>query len=144
MDKIIKPTTTAMLLIASGTIVAIVLWRLHGDVTVGRRLVENHCGVCHDITPDKKNERGPYLWGIVDRPVGAALGYKYSQAYTTYTREHPFLWTEDNLDRFLTNPQEFIPNVRMSEHRVEHQIAFDGIEDQANRRDLIAYLKRLR
>ncbi|MBF0152391.1 MAG: c-type cytochrome [Magnetococcales bacterium] len=143
MDNLIKPTTFAMLLVALGTIVAIIFWRLHGDVMVGRRLVENHCGVCHDVTPEKKNEKGPFLWGIVNRPVGAAQGYKYSQAFMKHTQEHPFIWTEDNLNRFLTNPQQFIPNVRMSEHRIENQISFDGIEDPANRRDLIAYLKRL-
>ncbi|MBF0425110.1 MAG: c-type cytochrome [Magnetococcales bacterium] len=143
MNNLIKPATLAMLLLTLGALSLIFLWRSHGDVSIGRRLTENHCGVCHDISPEKKNQKGPFLWGIVNRPVGAAQGYRYSQAFMKHVQEHPFIWTEENLDTFLANPQQFIPNVRMSEHRVEHQISFDGIEDATNRHDLITYLKRL-
>ena len=42
------------------------------------------------------------------------------------------MWTEDNLDRYLENPREFLTGGRM---------AFAGVPSAEDRADLIAYLK---
>lgn len=120
------------------------LWvRLRADVGIGERLAKNSCSVCHDLTNAKKNKRGPYLWGIVNRPAGS-VDFLYSGPFLSRIRDNPVVWTEENLERFITHPALFIPQIQMAEHTTEHPFAFDGMDSSVNRRDLIAWLKTLR
>ena len=118
--------------------------RMQPDVEMGARLVENNCGVCHDLGREAKNEKGPYLWGILNRPAGSAVGYDYSSAFMEMSQSKSIIWNEENLERFITDPNQFIPQTRMAQHDAKHPLAFDGIQSSANRRDVIAYLKTLR
>ncbi len=43
-------------------------------------------------------------------------------------------WTEDNLDRWLTNPSTLVPGTKM----------FFKIDDPQARADIVAYLKELK
>ncbi|HIJ83223.1 MAG TPA: c-type cytochrome [Magnetococcales bacterium] len=120
------------------------LWiRMRADTQIGERLAKNNCDVCHDMTRSKKTEKGPYLWGIVGRPAGS-VDYPYSGPFLNRIQETPLVWTEENLERFITNPTLFIPQVQMAQHTVEHPLAFEGMDSSANRRDLVAWLKTLR
>ncbi|MBF0308175.1 MAG: c-type cytochrome [Magnetococcales bacterium] len=133
-----------LLLLGLATILvfAYLLWR--GDAEMGRRIVENNCGVCHDLTLTRKNIKGPYLWGLVGRPAGSAEGFAYSDAFLSMAREKSLVWTPENIDKFMTHPDSFIPNSKMTEKKKTHIISFDGIDSEANRRDLIAFLKTLK
>ncbi|MBF0625862.1 MAG: c-type cytochrome [Magnetococcales bacterium] len=142
--SLVKPIAFGMLIAALGTLAGLTLWRMQGDVAIGKRLVENHCAVCHDLTAGMKNQRGPYLWGLLDRPAGAVPGFEYSKAFKERVAHEPFDWTEQNLDKFLANPAGLIPDVSMAQRKTPHQLAFDGIEVRGDRRDLITYLKTLR
>jgi cytochrome c len=46
-------------------------------------------------------------------------------------RNAKIVWTEENLDKWLTNPQDFIPGTKM----------FYEVKDPQDRADLIAFLK---
>ncbi|MBF0414809.1 MAG: cytochrome c family protein [Magnetococcales bacterium] len=128
----------ALLVVAAG------FWiRSRADLQIGERLAKNNCNVCHDLTRAKKNEKGPYLWGIVNRPAGS-VDFPYSGPFLNHIHANPVVWSEDNLERFLANPGLFIPQIRMAQHTVEHPFAFDGMDSAANRRDLVAWLKTLR
>jgi cytochrome c len=65
--------------------------------------------------------------GIVGRAAGAISGYNYSPAL----RHAKITWTEENLDKWLTDPQAFIPGTKM----------FYEVQNPQDRADLIAFLK---
>ena len=70
---------------------------------------------------------GPNLHAVFGREIGTAEGFTYSQA----VQDANFVWDADHLDHWLQNPQTFLPGNRM---------AFAGVRDETQRRDLIAYL----
>jgi len=65
--------------------------------------------------------------GVVGRVAGTVPDYKYSQAL----KSSNIIWTESNLDKWLANPQGFLPGTKMS-YKV------DNTQDRA---DLIAFLR---
>ncbi len=94
-----------------------------GDASRGEVLYQG-CQDCHSI---EKNDVGPMHKGIVGRQAGAISGYNYSPAL----RNAKITWTEENLDKWLTDPQAFIPGTTM----------FYEVQNAQDRADLIAFLK---
>jgi cytochrome c len=92
----------------------------------GRRVFAQ-CRSCHVIQAGAPHRVGPNLHAVFGREVGTADGFTYSQA----VQEADFIWDADHLDHWLQNPQTFLPGNRM---------AFAGVRDETQRRDLIAYL----
>lgn len=92
----------------------------------GRRVFAQ-CRSCHTIDEGAGNRVGPNLHGVFGREIGAVEGFNYSQPVQAAN----FTWDADHLDHWLQNPQTFLPGNRM---------AFAGVRDEAQRRDLIAYL----
>jgi len=97
---------------------------LVGDASNGESLFEHHCTACHSLT---SNRVGPNLAGVYGRKVGSAQGFTYSNALKNST----VIWTEENLDKWLTSPASFIPGQRMN----------FSISDAQKRADIIAFLK---
>ena len=92
----------------------------------GRRVFAQ-CRSCHTTDPAGGNRVGPNLHGVFGREVGSKDGFTYSQA----VQDANFVWDADHLDHWLANPQTFLPGNRM---------AFAGVRDEEQRRDVIAYL----
>lgn len=92
----------------------------------GRRVFAQ-CRSCHVIQAGAPHRVGPNLHAVFGREIGAAEGFTYSQA----VQDASFVWDADHLDHWLQNPQTFLPGNRM---------AFAGVRDETQRRDLIAYL----
>jgi cytochrome c len=92
----------------------------------GRRVFAQ-CRSCHVIDAGAPHRVGPNLHGVFGREIGTAEGFNYSQP----VRDANFTWTAEQLDHWLQNPQTFLPGNRM---------AFAGVRDATQRRDLIAYL----
>ncbi len=90
------------------------------------------CKACHFLD-QKKNKVGPYLLGVVGRPVASVEGFKYSDAMKAKAAEFG-TWTEENLMKFLADPKGVVPGTKMT---------FAGLKKEQDRRDLIAYLKEL-
>ncbi|HAT49760.1 MAG: hypothetical protein HQL07_14835 [Nitrospirae bacterium] len=137
-----RGVVVGLVILASIALVAGFWVRMQPDVHIGELLAKNNCDVCHDLTHAKKTEKGPYLWGIVNRPAGT-VDFPYSGPFMDRIRENPLVWTEENLERFVTNPVAIIPQIQMAQHTSEHPLAFEGMESPTNRRDLIAWLKTL-
>ena len=92
----------------------------------GRRVFAQ-CRSCHTIDEGAGNRVGPNLHGVFGRQIGSAEGFSYSQP----VQNADFTWDAERLDHWLQNPQTFLPGNRM---------AFAGVRDETQRRDLIAYL----
>ncbi|MBF0445518.1 MAG: c-type cytochrome [Magnetococcales bacterium] len=117
-------------------------YRTLPDLDIGKRLVDNSCGVCHDLTSEKKHERGPYLWGVYKRPAGST-GFHYSEAFLAKLDQGSFIWDDEHLEQFIANPKEFIPRTEMGKHDAKHPTAFTGVVSSSNRKDVLAYIKTL-
>ena len=89
------------------------------------------CRACHDVGPDARNKVGPVLNGLFGRKAGTIEGFSYSEA-NRKAGESGWIWTEDKMVSYLENPRETMPGNKM---------AFAGLRDEQDRRDLIAYLK---
>lgn len=98
------------------------------DAAAGAR-IWNQCRACHAMEPGR-NGVGPYLHGVVNRPVGAAEGFRaYSGALNAATD----VWTPEALSDFIENPRRFAPGTSM---------VFNGISDLQARVNLIAYMEQ--
>jgi cytochrome c len=94
-----------------------------GDASRGAELYQG-CEDCHSID---KNDVGPMHKGVVGRAAGSVPGYNYSHALKT----SKIIWTEENLDKWLTNPSKLVPGTKM----------FYAVQDAQDRADIIAFLK---
>ncbi|WP_179378632.1 c-type cytochrome [Jannaschia marina] len=84
------------------------------------------CASCHKLETGA-NGTGPYLAGVVDRDIGAAEGYAYSDALASMEGA----WTPEELSGFLLDPKGYAPGTKM---------AYRGMDDVEDRANLIAYL----
>ena len=94
--------------------------------------VYKKCRACHDVGPGAKNKVGPLLNGIVGRPVGTVDGFNYSEA-NKQAGAKGLVWTEEVMFKYLENPLTYMPGTKM---------AFAGLKDEQDRKDVIAYLKK--
>lgn len=92
------------------------------------------CRACHDVGPNAVNKVGPALNGIYGRIAGARPDFNYSDAMKL-AGSKKLEWNEESLNGFLESPSTYLPKNKM---------AFKGIASEAERADLIAYLKTLK
>jgi cytochrome c len=102
-----------------------------GDAENGKDVFKV-CRACHQVGPAAKNGIGPSLNGIVGRKAGTIAGFVYSEV-NREAGTKGLVWTEDNLSKYLENPAAYMPGNKMT---------YAGLKDEADRRDLIAYLKQ--
>ena len=101
-----------------------------GDAAAGKK-VFNKCKACHGIDEGGKNKLGPNLWNIVGSPIAAKEGYKYSKGMVAYAGEAGN-WNDENLDIWLKKPKDLVRKTKM---------IFPGLKKEADRQNIIAYLK---
>ena len=102
------------------------------DAENGEYLFKTICATCHSIQPGS-HRTGPSLHKIWGRPAGMAEGFDYSDALRG-AAEDELVWTEENLDKFVRRPRSLVRGNKM---------AYLGLRDDADRADLLAYLKRM-
>jgi cytochrome c len=90
------------------------------------------CRACHQVGAGAKNGIGPSLNGIIGRKAGTISGFNYSDA-NKQAGEKGLLWTEEKMLDYLKDPAAFMPGNKMT---------YAGVKDEADRLDLIAYLKQ--
>ena len=117
-----------------GTVAALVMMGAGGamaadcDLALGEKSFRA-CKACHKLE-DGKNGVGPHLFGIVDRPVAAVDGFKYSKAMVGYA-EGGTVWDTERLDRYLLKPKAEVKGTKM---------AYGGLKKDDRRAALICYL----
>jgi len=90
-----------------------------------RELFEKRCGGCHSLDRDKE---GPQLHGVYGRKAGSVDSFQYSDAL----KKSKIVWTEETLERWLTDTDKLVPDNDMTFH----------VEKPEERRTIITYLKR--
>ena len=90
------------------------------------------CRACHDVGPEAKNKVGPLLNGIIGRTAGTVEDFNYSDA-NKQAGAKGLVWTDDVMFKYLEAPLSFMPGTKM---------AFAGLKDAQDRKDVIAYLKK--
>ena len=86
------------------------------------------CANWHTVTPGGRALVGPHLSGLFQREAGKKPGYSYSPGLAA---AH-FTWDDAKLDRWLQNPQAFIPGALMNVQ----------VPSRSDRAAIIAYLHR--
>jgi len=94
------------------------------DVAAGQALYQSKCTGCHSVDTDRI---GPRHRNVVGRRVASVPGFNYSPAI----KKLGGVWTPARLDQWLSGTQKMAPGSRM----------YLEIDDPAQRRRLIAYLK---
>jgi cytochrome c len=96
-----------------------------GDSNKGEKIFKSLCSNCHSMS---KHGTGPSLKGTYGAAIGAKEGFNYSSAMKANSKK----WSDATLDKYLKSPADFIPRNAM---------AFAGITNVDDRKDLIAYLR---
>ena len=95
----------------------------HGDPIHGQALYESRCTACHSLDHSRI---GPAHRGVFGRHVARVPDFDYSPAL----RHSNVTWNARTLDRWLTNPEAFIPGQKMGY----------SVPDPQDRADIIAFL----
>ncbi len=103
----------------------------NADVRRGHSLI-HMCIECHTFDEDGPVRFGPNLFGIVGARHASKEGFAYSEALKSMQDK---IWTQDNLNAFLTGTQTYAPGSRMT---------YPGVPKAEDRADIIAYLKTLK
>ena len=96
-----------------------------GDASRGQALFEKRCVGCHSLTA---NHEGPRLQGVFGRAADSVTDY----AYSTSLKKANVMWDEAALDKWLTDPDAFVPGNNMD----------FLVSEPQERKDLIAYLRK--
>ena len=102
-----------------------------GDADRGGKVFKK-CKACHKIGEGAKNGVGPHLNGVFGRAAAGLEEYKYSKSMIRAGVDG-LVWTEETLDAFMENPKSLVSKTKMN---------FKGLKKEADRANLLAYLRR--
>ena len=91
----------------------------------GKELFDKRCGGCHALDRDKE---GPRLGGVYGRAAGSVASFEYSDAL----KKSKIKWTDETLDKWLTNTENLVPDNDMTFR----------VPKADERGEIIAYLKQ--
>jgi len=101
------------------------------DVSKGRDLFIRNCIACHAFACNRDGQEAysPKLGGLFGRKAG---GVEDFDGYSETLKNSEIVWTDETIDAYLKDPSQLSADSAM---------ANDKIEDAAQRRQMIAYLK---
>jgi cytochrome c len=99
---------------------------LFAETSPGKQIFEKRCTGCHSLDNEKT---GPRLRGVYGRPAGSVASFPYSEA----VRKSGVTWDNSSLEKWLTDPDAFIP---------DNDMAF-RVTNSDERAAVIEYLKEL-
>lgn len=121
----LRPLILAAALVVAGP------FNTHAQDVAAGESSSRKCLACHSIGEGAAHRLGPVLNGVLGRVAGTQDGYVYSNVMREAGADG-LVWTEETLSLFLDNPRQFLPGTAM---------AFIGIADDAERANVIAYLR---
>ena len=87
------------------------------------------CAACHSLEPDR-NMTGPSLAELWSRKAGTLPSF---HRYSPALKSSGVVWNDQTLDEWIKDPQHLVPGNTMT---------FQGLENNQQRGDLLAFLKR--
>ena len=96
------------------------------EVQQGQAIYQARCFGCHSVDSNRIGPRHANLFG---RVAGSVPGFEYSQAL----RQSNIVWNEATLERWLTDPEAYVPGQDMNV----------SVKNPDDRKKLISYLKSL-
>ncbi len=106
-----------------------------GDAAKGKDVFTSAlCATCHQVGPGAKNGVGPELNGIVGRKAASVADYPSYSAGMKKLGAEGWVWTEENIDKWITNPKAMIPDSIMA-------LTFQGCLMRSSGRMSLRYLK---
>jgi cytochrome c len=100
-----------------------------GDPAKGQRVFNQQCRACHTLDKGGASTMGPNLHGVFGRKAGAAEGYTFSEAMV----KSGIVWDDTTMADYNRDPKGKVPGTKM---------VFNGLKQQAQLDDLVAYLKQ--
>ena len=100
-----------------------------GDAAKGQRVFNQQCRACHTLEKDGASPVGPNLHGVFGRKAGTAAGFEFSEAMKT----SGIVWDDKTMAEYNRDPKGKVPGTKM---------VFNGVKQQAQLDDLVAYLKQ--
>lgn len=101
------------------------------DLTKGKAIAAQQCGLCHSFEPNASEKIGPSLVDIKERQIASLPNYNYSDSLKEHQKER---WTVEEMNLWLKNPRAFAPATLM---------AYIGLTSDEDRKNVIAYLNSL-
>ncbi len=98
-----------------------------GDAKRGAQVFQA-CMACHSVAPGE-HLTGPSLAQVWNHKAGTTPGF---QRYSDAMKSADVVWDEATLDKWLANPDAFMPGTSMT---------FAGLKQQKDRLDVAAYLR---
>lgn len=99
------------------------------DPAAGQIVYNQKCANCHTFGEADPGSapKGPNLKGVVGRTAGTVVGWEFSPAL----RDSKLVLTEENLIKWLTDPEALVPGTKMTLK----------MPNRFEREDVIAYVK---
>jgi cytochrome c len=92
----------------------------------GKEMFEKRCTGCHALDNEKT---GPRLRGVFGRPAASVPTFPYSESL----KKSGITWDSSSLDKWLTDPDAFVP---------DNDMAF-RVPNKEERATIIEYLREL-
>ena len=89
------------------------------------------CVVCHSLERGGPFRVAPNLWGVIGAPKAWAKDW---YAYSPALAQKGGVWTEEDLDKYLADANQYLPGTRKSIH----------VKDPEERRQIVEFLRELR
>ncbi len=97
------------MIVAACLIAAPAAW---ADPAQGEHVFQR-CATCHSVAAANPQLPGPNLRTVFGRKAGTLPGFEYSSAMTDAGANDGVVWTRETLDKFLTDPDDFVPGTAM-------------------------------
>ncbi len=94
--------------------------------------VAKKCVACHNFGEGEANKVGPHLYDVINRPIASISDFGYSGALKTYGEGK--VWSFAEMNGFLYKPKDHVPGTSMG---------FNGIKNDTERAEILAYLRTL-
>ncbi len=101
------------------------------NISRGKIIAAQQCGVCHTFNSNEPDKIGPSLFNIKNRKIASLLKFNYSTSLKLHKQER---WTTENLNKWLYKPLQFAPATLM---------AYGGLSSKQDRADIIVYINSL-
>ena len=116
-------------ILKAAAVLSVLVGAAHAQDAAAGEKVFRKCQACH-VVDKEQNRVGPHLVGIIGRPVAAIEDFRYSSALEEWGEGKT--WDDALFLEYIEKPRTMVKGTKM---------AFAGLRDEQERKDILAYLK---